>query len=225
MFGFFSITTAFAEVDPLTEVSFMKTGTLHTNENKFQISNEITVREFFNGKIIRISGQTLEGFPYITYSKILNDDIQTHGIIFVGGKFVKLSFEETLPQKDELEKEDNLQILVQYTQRVHSQKTAHVDIKVYDPTQNKLNDFNLNYGFLANTSIEVIVLDEDGKKFHSSTGFTNNKGLFETEFYIPERYPRETLTVTINAEDQDSKSSKILQIFTLGAVPEHGSSP
>lgn len=222
IFGLFFSTNIHAEVDPLADILFLQTGMINTNENQFQISNEIQTREFFNGNIIRVSGQTVEGFPYITYSKILEDGIKTHGMIYVGGEFIALSFKEKSIQETMIEKEDDLQILVQYTQRVYSKQTASIDIKIYDPEQNKLNDFNLNYGFIPNTNVKVVVLDENNEEFYSSTGVTNDRGLFETEFYIPERYPQETMTITINAGDDDSESSKILQMFTLGYTSPKG---
>lgn len=220
------ITTSFAyaQVD-VNEIEFLQTGTINTAENEFSISNDIAVREFFNGNIIRVSGQTIEGFPYITYSEMMNEKIQTRGIIYVGGEFLKLSFVEKPVEETTVEKEDDLQILVQYSQRVYSKQYASIEIKTYDPEQNKLKDFNQNYGFFANINIELIVLDENNQEFYSTSGVTNTKGFFETEFYIPERYPQETMTVTITAEDDDSKSSKILQVFTLGAIPDNDSSP
>ena len=66
---------ASGQVDPLTEINFLQSGLIYSDENQFNISNDITIREFFNGNIIRISGQVIEGFPYITYSKILDDKI------------------------------------------------------------------------------------------------------------------------------------------------------
>ena len=217
-------TPAFGEIDLLSNIIFLDTGIIHSDDNQFQISNDMNTREFSNGKIIRVSGQTIEGFPYITYSKILEDKVNTHGIIFIGGKFVKLSFIEESTQDTIVEKEDDLQILVQYTQRVYSKQYASIEIKTYDPQQNKLKDFNLNYGFLKNIDIKVTVLDENDKEFHSSAGITNDKGFFETEFYIPERYPQRTLTVTVSAEDDNSKSSKILQMYTIGTIPDNDSS-
>ncbi len=163
-------TPAFGEIDLLSNITFLDTGIIHSDDNQFQISNDMNTREFSNGKIIRVSGQTIEGFPYITYSKILEDKVNTHGIIFIGGKFVKLSFIEESTQDTIVEKEDDLQILVQYTQRVYSKQYASIEIKTYDPQQNKLKDFNLNYGFLKNIDIKVTVLDENDKEFHSSTG-------------------------------------------------------
>ena len=55
---------------------------------------KLTLENFFNGNIVRVSGQTIEGFPYITYSKVINDKINTHGMIFISGEFTKLNFEE-----------------------------------------------------------------------------------------------------------------------------------
>jgi len=224
--GIFTVNFAFAQVDPLIDIEFLQTGELNTVENQFHISNEITIREFFNGNIIRVSGQTIEGFPYIAYSKISDDEIDTHGMIFIGGKFVDLNFEEKIIQEDVIiEKNQDISILVQYTQRIYDKDFARIDIKIYDTEQNRLNDFNLNQGFVPNTNIEVLVVDEDNQEFYSTSGITNDKGLLEIEFYIPENSKRETLTVTINAENENSKSSKILQIFSLGREPSDVSTP
>ena len=54
--------------------------------------------------------------------------------------------------------------------------------------------------------------------------FLNDNGFLEIEFFVPEK-SRETFTVTINAENENSKSSKILQIFSLGEPPDHGGGP
>jgi hypothetical protein len=221
----FTVNLTSAQVDPLTEIIFLQTGELNTVENQFHISSEMSIREFFNGNIIRVSGQTIEGFPYITYSKISDDKIDTHGMIFIAGEFVDLNFEEKIIQEEVIiEKNQDISILVQYTQRIHDKDFARIDIKIYDTEQNRLNDFNLNQGFVPNTNIEVLVVDEDNQEFYSTSGITNDKGLLEIEFYIPENSKRETLTVTINAENENSKSSKILQIFSLGREPD-GSTP
>jgi len=223
--GIFTINLTSAQVDPLIDIEFLQTGEINTSENQFHISNEIAIREFFNGKIIRISGQTIEGFPYITYSKILDVKINTHGMIFIGGEFVDLNFEEKIIQEETIiEKNRDISILVQYTQRIYDKDFARINIKIFDTEQNRLNDFNLNYGFVPDSNIEVLVVDEENQEFYSTDGITNDKGLLEIEFYIPENSKRETLTVTINAENENSKSSKNLQIFSLGREPD-GSTP
>jgi len=222
--GIFSINAVSAQVDPLIDIEFLQTGELNTAENQFHISNEITIREFFNGNIIRVSGQVIEGFPYITYSKILEDEIDTHGIIFIGGKFVDLNFEEKIIQEVvTIEKKDDLAIVIQYTQRVYSKNLIQIDIKIFDKDQNKLNDFYKKDGSISNTNIQVTIIDEDNQELYSSNGITNERGLYEMEYLIPENSKRETLTVTINAENENSKSSKILQIFSLGRAPDDGS--
>ena len=222
--GIFSINAVSAQVDPLIDIAFLQTGELNTAENQFHISNEITIREFFNGNIIRVSGQVIEGFPYITYSKILEDEIDTHGIIFIGGKFVDLNFEEKIIQEVvTIEKKDDLAIVIQYTQRVYSKNLIQIDIKIFDKDQNKLNDFYKKDGSISNTNIQVTIIDEDKQELYSSNGITNERGLYEMEYLIPENSKRETLTVTINAENENSKSSKILQIFSLGRAPDDGS--
>ena len=223
--GVYVTNEAYAQVDPLIDIGFLQTGQLNTVENQFHISNELTIREFFNGNIIRISGQTIEGFPYITYSKILDDEINTHGIIFIAGKFVDLSWIEKDDEENDniAEKQDDLAVLVQYTQRVHSKNLIQIDVKIFDQQQNKLNNFYQNDGYVSDTNIDVLIVDEENQEFYSINGTTNNKGFYEMEYLMPDNSKRETLTVTINAENENSKSSKILQIFGLGNEPSDGS--
>ena len=223
--GIYSGNSAFAQVDPLIDIEFLQTGVLNTSENQFHISNEITIREFFNGKIIRVSGQVIEGFPYITYSKILEDEIDTHGMIFIGGKFVDLNFaEKIIQEKVIIEKNDDLAIVIQYTQRIYSEKFLQIDVKIFEKDRNKLNNFYQKDNSISNTNIEIIVINEDGQNVYSSNGITNDRGLYEMEYLIPENSKREILIVTINAENENSKSSKILQVFSLGREPSDGKS-
>ena len=223
--GVFAVNLVSAQVVPLIDITFLQTGELNTSENQFHISNEITIREFFNGNIIRVSGQTIEGFPYITYSKILDDEIDTHGMIFINGQFVKLVFEEKPNQEEnEIEKNDDLAILVQYAQQVFSRKFVDISMYIFDKEQNKSNDFYQKDGRLPNTDVRILVLDGNNQKFYSSNGTTNNFGFFETEFWIPDNYKKDTLIVTIDAENEKSKSSKILQIFSLGNEVTRGNS-
>ncbi len=215
--GVFTLNSAFAQVDPLSDIIFLQTGELNTDENQFQISNDIVIREFFNGKIIRVSGHTIEGFPYITYSKILDEKIDTDGIIFINGEFVDLLFEEKIVQQEsDVEKKDDLAIVVQYSSHTYSKKYAYITMKIFDEEQNKLNNFNQKDGTVPNVDIKVLVIDGRNQELFSSNGTTDEKGFFETRFWIPDNYKRDSLTATIDAENENSKSSKILQMFTIG---------
>ena len=71
----------------------------------------------------------------------------------------------------------------------------YVDIKIYDKEQNKLNDFDQNYGFISNVNINIKITDEDEEIIFSSNGVTNENGLFETQYLIPENSKRETLVL------------------------------
>ena len=97
-----------------------------------------------------------------------------------------------------------------------------MNIKIFDINQNKSNDFNQNYRYVPNTNIKITVLDKNGQIFSSSDGITNDKRFYNTEFFIPKNNQPETFTVIINAENDNSKSSKTIQIFNLGEVPDHG---
>jgi len=214
IFGSLFINSANAQIDPLTDISFFQTGELATSKNQFQISNELTIREFFNGNIIRVSGQTIEGFPYLTYSKISGNKIDTHDTIFIQGKFVNLLFIEKFIESEN-EKNNDLVVLIQYSQRIYSKQFVQIDVKIFDKEQNKFNDFNQNYGYIPNTNVDVVIINEENQIIFSSNGTTNDRGFFETQYLIPESSKRETLSVTINAENENSASSKILQVFNV----------
>jgi len=217
------INNTYAEIDPLSELIFFQTGELQTENDDFFISDTFDIREFSNGKIIRVSGQTLEGFPYITYSKITNEQLDTFGTIFIRGEFVKLSFVEKESIVEDVETENNdLTIVAQYTQRAHSKQVVFIDVKVFENEQNKYIGFNQNYGHVSNTNVHVKITNEENKEVFSSNGITNDKGLFETEYLIPDNSKIETLTVSINTENNNSYSSKILQIFILGNLANNG---
>ena len=221
----FGISAAHAEIDPFSEIIFLQSGILQTEENEFLISNEFNIREFFNGNIVRVSGQTIEGFPYITYSRMSDQSIDTQGVIFISGQFVKLSFmEKPIENEDIEEKVEDILITTQYTQRAHSKQFVFIDVKIFEKEENKNNDFNQNYAYVTNTNIQVVIVDENLENIFTATGITNDKGLFETKYLIPDNSKRETLTITINAENDNSSTSKILQMFSLGNIPSDGKS-
>ncbi|MDX1372998.1 MAG: hypothetical protein R3321_11035 [Nitrososphaeraceae archaeon] len=224
-FSTIMINSAYSQPISVNEINFLQTGQFNADTNQFQISNDMNIREFSNGNIVRISGQTIEGFPYITYSKMMNDKIDTQGIIFINGKFMELDFSD-IPIQEEIDvkKTDDLSILVQYTQRVYDKQFIKIDMKVFDKNQNKLNDYYQNYAYVPNADVSVSITNEENQEVYSSEGITNERGFYNTQFLVPDRSKIETLIVTINAEDKNSKSSKLLQIFTLGAQPKGDSS-
>lgn len=50
-----------AQIDHLNNIKFLQIIELSTQDSQFQ-SRDFTISEFFNGKIIRVSGQTLKSF-------------------------------------------------------------------------------------------------------------------------------------------------------------------
>ena len=142
-------------------------------------------------------------------------------MILINGRFVDLVFEERVIQEESnQEKNNDIVILSKHIQRVYAKNIAQIEVKIFDKQQNKLNDFYQNYVYVPDTNIETIVVNKKNQEFFSSAGTTNNLGFFETEFLIPDNSKRETLTVTINAENKQSESSKVLQIFVLGTIPD-----
>jgi hypothetical protein len=216
---------AVAQIDPINDIEFIQTGKLFTDRKEFTISNEINIREFFDGKLIKITGYTVEGYSYITYSKITEQHITTRGKIFTDNSFVPLIFKQQrisqIEKTETKEKLDNVLILTQYTERLYSGQTAKIDVKIFDSNQNKLNNFNQNYGFVPNTDIKVTALDENRQIFSSSAGITNERGFYNTQFFIPKNNQNGIFTIIIDAENDNSKASKTIQIFNLGEVPDH----
>lgn len=228
-FGIPLLGSVTAQLDSMNNIEFIQTGKLFTDKKEFTISNEINIREFSDGKIVRITGYTVEGYSYITYSKINDSQITTHGKIFINSKFLPLVFEQQkisqIQKIVEKEKLNDMSILMQYAERLYSGQTAKIDVKIFDINQNKLNDFNQNYGYIPNTNIKTTILDKNGQIFSSSDGTTNERGFYNMEFFIPKNIQSGTFTVIINAENDNSKSSKTIQIFNLGEVPDHDSVP
>jgi len=215
----FGINSVYAQVDPISDIIFFQTGDIETEENKFSISSDFSIREFFNVDIVRVSGQTIEGFPYITYSKIIDDKINTFGKIFINGEFVKLIFHEvdnngeTLPEQ----KKDDLSIIVKYSQRVYSNQDILIQIKTFDSEINTKNDFTQNYGLIPNTNIQVDIVD-DGVTIFTENGKSDETGFYETQFRVPVD-KISTYIMTVKSSNDNSESSKILQIIHAGADP------
>jgi len=137
-----------------------------------------------------------------------------------------LIFDQQISQIEKTEKREKLNdmsILMQYTERLYSGQTAKIDIRIFDVNQNKLKEFNQNYGYIPNTNIKITVLDKNGQIFSSSDGITNERGFYNTGFFIPKNSQSGTFTVIINAENDNSKLSETIQIFNLGEVPDHDS--
>ena len=146
---------------------------------------------------------------------------------FTDNKFISLVFDQQktsqMEKIEKKEKSEDISIIMQYTERLYSGQTAKMDVKIFYINQNKLNDFNQNYGHIPNTNIKITVLDKNGQIFSSSDGITNDRGFYNTEFFIPKNSQSGTFTVIIIAENDNSKSSKTIQIFNLGEVPDHDS--
>lgn len=100
-------------------------------------------------------------------------------------------------------------------QNIIYKKTAKIDVKIFNKTQNKLNNFNQNYGFIKNTHIEFVVLNEQNEIFVTFTSKTDDNGLFSSKFFSQENIPQETFTIEITAENENSKSFKTIEIFNL----------
>lgn len=143
------------------------------------------------------------------------------GKIFINNGSVELIFhKQDIENTDEVIKNNDISILTKYTQRVYSENFIKIDVKVFDKKVNTANNFEQNYDHISNANVKVILTNSEDQTIYSTQRLASEKGLFETEFFIPDNSKRKTLTATIYANNEDSESSKILQIFTLGRVPD-----
>lgn len=70
----------------------------------------------------------------------------------------------------------------------------------------------------------MLVIKKNNQKAFAANEITNKNDLHQIEFFIPKNSKRETLIVTITAENNDSELSEILQIFKLGKQSDDGKS-
>lgn len=104
-------------------------------------------------------------------------------MIFIESEFVDLDFEEKIIQEEEIvEKNQDISIIVQYTQRIYEDNFARIDIKIYDKEQNKFNEFYQNYGLVPNTNIKVLVIDNKNQEYYSTDGITNGMDYLKLNF-------------------------------------------
>ena len=68
----------------------LESGIISTKNKDYIISNDFDIRQFFFGKILRISGTTIDGNFYYVYHRIIDDEISLRGKIFIDGKFLTI---------------------------------------------------------------------------------------------------------------------------------------
>jgi len=232
--GFFSLIllipqTAFSQQIEPESSPILESGIISTKNNDYIISNDFDIRQFFYGKILRISGTTIDGNFYYVYHKIIDDEIFLKGKIFLDGKFVPLEFnkepEQVTKESSMPLEQPEMKILVKQTERVYWKQNFDITIRVFNAELNRLNDFDQNWGYIPGIDILVEIFNEDDELLTSLSGQTGNTGYYDAEYYIVENLiSRGDYIVNVTADNGQVQLTKTLPLYIFGERPDGGSS-
>ena len=198
----------------------LESGIISTKNNDYIISNDFDIREFFYGKILRISGTTIDGDFYYVYHKIIDDEIFLKGKIFLDGKFVPLEFnkepEQVTKESSMSLEQPEMKILVKQTERVYWTENFDITIRVFDAKLNTLNDFNQNWGYLADVDVMVEIFNPENELLTSFEGKTDQTGNFEAGFFIFNKTLKGAYTVKISVGPENNQTTETLSMFVMG---------
>ncbi|KKL07594.1 hypothetical protein LCGC14_2584450, partial [marine sediment metagenome] len=191
--GFFSLillipqTALSQQIEPESS-PLLESGIISTKNKDYMISNDFDIRQFFFGKILRMSGTTSDGNFYYVYHRIIDDEISLRGKIFLDGKFVPLEFNKISKQVTEESststEQPEMKILVQQSERIYWEKNYGITIRVFDAELNKFDDFNQNWGYLSDIDVLVEITNPENEPLTSFKGKTDSNGTFEAGFLV-----------------------------------------
>ena len=220
---------AFSQQIELESSTILESGIISTKNKDYIISNDFNIRQFFYGKILRISGTTIDGNFFYVYHRILDDEISSRGKIFLDGKFVPLEFnkepEQVAKESSMPLEQPEMKILVQQTERVYWTESFGITIRVFDAKLNTLNDFNQNWGYLADVDVIVEIFNPENEFFTSFKGKTDKTGNFEAGFFVFHKTLKGEYTVKISVGPENNQTTETLSMFILGDKSESGKTP
>lgn len=233
--GFFSLIllvppTVFSqEIDLVSSSKVLKSGTISTESKDYTISNDLNIRQFFYGKILRMSGTTIDGNFYYVYHRIIDDEISLRGKIFLDGKFVPLEFnkisEQVTEESSTSAEQPEMKILVQQSERIYWEKNYGITIRVFDVELNKFDDFNQNWGYLSDIDVLVEITNPENEPLTSFKGKTDSNGTFEASFLVFHKTMKGEYAVKISVGSENNQATKTLSMFILGDSSDSGSTP
>jgi len=207
------------QIDPESS-PILESGIISTKNKDYMISNDFDIRQFFYGKILRISGTTIDGNFYYVYHKIIDDEISLRGKIFLDGKFVPLEFnkvpEQVADESSTSSEQPTMKILVQQSERVYWQKDYGITIRVFDAELNTLNDINQNWGYLSDIDVLIEITNPENEPLRSFKGKTDHNGTFEAGFLVFSKTLKGEYIVKISVGPENNQTTETLSMFVLG---------
>jgi len=207
------------QIDPESS-PILESGIISTKNKDYMISNDFDIRQFFYGKILRISGTTIDGNFYYVYHKIIDDEISLRGKIFLDGKFVPLEFnkvpEQVADESSTSSEQPTMKILVQQSERVYWQKDYGITIRVFDAELNTLNDINQNWGYLSDIDVLIEITNPENEPLRSFKGKTDHNGTFEAGFLVFSKTLKGEYIVKISVGPENNQTTETLSMSVLG---------
>jgi len=230
--GFFSLillipqTALSQQIEPESS-PLLESGIISTKNKDYMISNDFDIRQFFFGKILRMSGTTSDGNFYYVYHRIIDDEISLRGKIFLDGKFVPLEFnkisEQVTEESSTSAEQPEMKILVQQSERIYWEKNYGITIRVFDVELNKFDDFNQNWGYLSDIDVLVEITNPENEPLTSFKGKTDSNGTFEAGFLVFYKTMKGEYAVEISVGSENNQATKTLSMFILGDLSDSGS--
>jgi len=197
----------------------LQNGLIPTDKENYFISSDFEIRSTSDGKFIRLSGMTAEGYPYYVIQKTINDSLS--GFVFVNGNIIRVNSEiipDILEIEDDLEPVMQMIMLVEQSNSGQYYDTYRFTAKLFDIMINPNPSMSSFDGTLENIAINVTI-STDNTVLTSFAGKTGNKGIFEGQYIWGYSDNRGTFNVSIIAESGDSILVENFTTQYLGYIP------
>ena len=209
----------------------LSTGFISTPSTDYLISNQFEIRHIWPGELMRISGVTVDGYPFYAIHKMNSNDIEISGTIFVDGKTTpiikNIIVEESPVIVQEIEEpiiiieEEPIPIkaVILQPHSTYWRDTYNINIKVFEADQNPRDDYWYREYLVPDVPIVVDITHEDGNHLTTIQGKTDQSGHFEGQHYIIENLVQAgKYFVHVVVGDEKSGDVKDLTTFVVGEV-------
>ena len=209
----------------------LETGLVSTSSKDYRISNQFEIRHIWPVELMRMSGVTVEGYPYYIIHKMNFKDLEISGKILVNGKTISIInniIVETPPVVVEEIKEPILTVeedpipnkaVMLQPQSTYWRGTYNINIKVFEADQNSRNDYWYRSYLVPDVPIVVDITHENGNHLTTIHGKTDQSGHFEGQHYIVENLVQAgKYFVHVVVGDEKSGDTKDLTTFVISEV-------
>ncbi len=176
----------------------LDTGLVSTSSNDYRISNQFEIRHIWPGELMRISGITVDGYPFYAIHKMNSNNIEISGTILVDGKIIPIIkniieeepviVQQTIEEPIVIIEEDPIPVksVILQPHTTYWRETYNINVKVFEADQNLQNNYWYREYLVPNIPVSVQLNHEDGTHLTTIQGITDQNGLFEGQYYITE---------------------------------------